>query len=115
MVLTFDDGPWPRNTPKVLSALADHCVKATFFPIGEHTTWHPEILRQVAAAGHTIGSHTWSHRDLSKMSYGQAKTEIEKGISAIYLALEGAPMAPFFRFPELRHPPQMVTYLGERV
>src|SRR4029078_11490890 len=62
-VLTFDDGPWP-TTPAVLKALADECTKAVFFPIGLHTTYHPEILKQVAAAGHTIGAHTWSHAHL---------------------------------------------------
>src|SRR6476661_7296720 len=61
VVLTFDDGPWPGNTPAVLAALAHHCTKATFFPVGKHALWHPEILKQVAAAGHTIGGHTWSH------------------------------------------------------
>ena len=67
VVLTFDDGPWPGNTPAVLKALAEQCTKALFFPIGKHAGWHPEILKQVAAAGHTVGSHTWSHRDLSKL------------------------------------------------
>src|SRR2546426_480429 len=52
VVLTFDDGPWPRNTAAVLAALAANCTKATFFPIGKHATYHPEILKQVAAAGH---------------------------------------------------------------
>ena len=61
-MLTFDDGPWP-TTPAVLKALAAECVKAIFFPIGKHATYYPEILRQVAAAGHTIGSHTWSHAE----------------------------------------------------
>ena len=64
-MLTFDDGPWPGNTPAVLKALADECTKAMFFPIGKHATYHPEILRQVAAAGHTIGAHTWSHANLN--------------------------------------------------
>ena len=115
VVLTFDDGPWQNNTPAVLAALARHCTKATFFPIGKHATYYPEILRQVAAAGHTVGSHTWSHADLSKVKNPEdAKAEIEKGISAVHWALEGAPMAPFFRFPALQHPPEMVTYLGER-
>ncbi|HXW31020.1 MAG TPA: polysaccharide deacetylase family protein [Xanthobacteraceae bacterium] len=113
IVLTFDDGPWPKNTPAVLEALAAHCLKATFFPIGEHAMWHPEILKQVAAAGHTIGTHTWSHADLTKKSFAEAKDEIEKGVSAVHLAV-GGPTAPFFRFPDLRHPPQMVTYLGGR-
>ena len=115
VVLTFDDGPWIHNTPLVLAALAHHCVKATFFPIGKHATYYPEILRQVAAAGHTIGSHTWSHQNLNKkgMSVEDAKTEIEMGISAVHLAV-GASTAPFFRFPALQHPPELVTYLGER-
>jgi peptidoglycan/xylan/chitin deacetylase (PgdA/CDA1 family) len=114
VVLTFDDGPWPGNTPAVLKALADECVRAIFFPIGKHAMWHPEILRQVAAAGHTIGSHTWSHPDLTKKTEQEAKDEIEKGLSAVHWALEGTPHAPFFRFPDLRHPPEMVTYLGTR-
>jgi peptidoglycan/xylan/chitin deacetylase (PgdA/CDA1 family) len=116
VVLTFDDGPWPSNTAAVLKALADHCVKATFFPIGKHATYYPEILKQVAAAGHSVGTHTWGHKDLSRKPYDNielAKEEIEKGISAVRMAL-GAPGAPFFRFPALRHPPELVTYLGQR-
>jgi len=112
-VLTFDDGPWPTNTPAVLAALASHCIKATFFPIGKHAMWHPEILKQVAEAGHSIGSHTWSHADLSKKSKDEAIREIEMGASAVHMAV-GGPTAPFFRFPALRHPPEMVTYLGQR-
>ena len=115
VVLTFDDGPWPANTPAVLKALADECTKAVFFSIGKHATYHPEILRQVAAAGHTIGTHTWSHANLNskKMTEQLAKDEIEKGNSAVKLALGTAP-APFFRFPELQHGPAAMTYLGSR-
>jgi peptidoglycan/xylan/chitin deacetylase (PgdA/CDA1 family) len=113
VVLTFDDGPWPGNTPAVLKALADQCTKALFFPIGKHAMWHPEILKQVSAAGHTIGSHTWSHADLSKLTVDQAKDEFEKGASAVRAAL-GEPGASFFRFPALRDPPEMVAYLGSR-
>ena len=115
VVLTFDDGPWPDNTPRVLEALANHCTKALFFPIGKHASYYPEILRKVAEAGHSIGSHTWSHVDLSKkgMSVEDAKAEIEKGVSAVKAAV-GGPTAPFFRFPALRHPPELVTYMGER-
>src|SRR5450755_3029372 len=114
VVLTFDDGPWPGNTPAVLKALADNCTKALFFPIGKHAGWHPEILKQVAAAGHTIGSHTWSHKDLSKLTPEEAKNEIEMGIAAVSISLGNTPVAPFFRFPALRHPPELVKYLGER-
>jgi len=113
VVLTFDDGPWPRNTPAVLAALAAHCTKAIFFPIGKHATYEPGILKRVAAAGHAIGSHTWSHKDLSKMSVQEATDEIEKGMSAVRWAA-GVPTAPYFRFPGLKHPPELVTYLGQR-
>jgi peptidoglycan/xylan/chitin deacetylase (PgdA/CDA1 family) len=113
VVLTFDDGPWPGNTPAVLRALAEQCTKAAFFPIGKHAMWHPEILKQVAAEGHTIGSHTWSHADLSKLTPDQAKEEIEKGVSAVRVAL-GQPEASFFRFPALRHSPELLTYLSAR-
>ena len=110
---TFDDGPWPGNTRKVLDALAQHCVKATFFPVGKHALWHPEILKAVAAAGHTIGSHTWSHANLGKLKGDKATEEIEKGFSAIRLAL-GAPPAPFFRFPYLQDLKDQIAYLGSR-
>ena len=66
VVLTFDDGPWPGNTERVLKALADQCTKAMFFPIGQHAGWHPEILKQDLAGGMTVGSHTWSHKDLAR-------------------------------------------------
>src|SRR5580765_7918979 len=90
VVLTFDDGPWLNNTPAVLAALAKHCTKALFFPIGKHATYYPEILKEVAAAGHTIGSHTWSHQNLMRAkSPDEAKAEIEKAISAVKWALEG--------------------------
>ncbi len=113
VVLTFDDGPWP-TTPAVLKALADECVRATFFPIGKHATYYPEILKQMHAEGHTIGSHTWSHANLDRVkNAADQKAEIEKGISAVAMSA-GVPMAPFFRFPALRHPPEMVTYVGER-
>ena len=114
VVLTFDDGPWPGNTERVLKALADNCTKALFFPIGMHAGWHPEILKEVARAGHTIGSHTWSHKDLTRLTPDEAKAEIEKGIAAVSIALGNQPVGPFFRFPALKHPPELVKYLGER-
>src|SRR3984957_17825572 len=115
VVLTFDDGPWPANTPAVLKALSDECTKAVFFPIGKAATYPPEIPRQVAAAGHTVGAHTWSHANLNskKMTEQLARDEIEKGYSAVKLALGAAP-SPFFRFPELQHGPAAMAYLGSR-
>ncbi|HEX4410103.1 MAG TPA: polysaccharide deacetylase family protein [Xanthobacteraceae bacterium] len=117
IVFTFDDGPWPENTPAVLKALTDNCTKATFFEIGEHATWRPDISRQVAEAGMTIGTHTWSHKDLAKNPYAKdiekAKDEVEMGVSAVHMAVNG-PVAPFFRFPDLQMPSDVVTYLGTR-
>ena len=121
VVLTFDDGPWPENTLAVVKALTDNCLKATFFEIGEHAMWHPEITKQVIEAGETVGTHTWSHKDLARNPYAsdleKAKEEIEMGNSAVHMAAAGAngpPVAAFFRFPDLQHPPPMVSYLGER-
>src|SRR3979490_3042368 len=116
VVLTFDDGPWPQNTPSVLKTLADECTTGIFFPIGKHSTYYPEILKEVLAAGHTVGSHTWSHATLTnkKLTEDQRKEEIEKGFSAVKWALGGVSPSPFFRFPALQHPPEMVTYLGTR-
>ena len=115
--MTFDDGPWPANTPAVLKALTDECLKATFFEIGEHATWHPEVTKQAIAAGMTVGTHTWSHKDLARKPYAKdierAKAEIEMGISAVRMAAS-TQVAPFFRFPDLQHPPAMMTYLAER-
>src|SRR6202022_2974756 len=61
VVLTFDDGPLPRNSNQVLQTLADQCVKATFFTIGDQARANPEGVRKLAAAGHTIGTHTQDH------------------------------------------------------
>jgi peptidoglycan/xylan/chitin deacetylase (PgdA/CDA1 family) len=117
IVLTFDDGPWLGHTPAVLKALADQCVLATFFSIGKHATYYPDILKRVVAGGHTVGTHTWSHADMQAVVKNQgveaAVEEFEKGVSAVRM-MAGAPIAPFFRFPDLRHPPEMLTYLGER-
>jgi peptidoglycan/xylan/chitin deacetylase (PgdA/CDA1 family) len=103
VVLTFDDGPWPPTTPKVLEALAEQCVKATFFVIGKPATEHPELLRRTAAEGHTIGHHTWTHASLMRIPPADAVTQIDRGISAVEMVLHGTattvPSTPFFRFP----------------
>lgn len=113
VILTFDDGPWPVSTPAVLNALDAECTKALFFPIGKHASWHPEVLKQVIAHGHTVGSHTWSHHNLASKSPQEARDEIEKGMSAV-AAMAGTQIAPFFRFPQLRQTADLKAYLGER-
>lgn len=114
IVLTFDDGPWQGTTSAVLAALDRHCTKAIFFSIGKHATYYPEILKEVAAKGHTIGTHTWSHpKDLGKMPVEKGKEEIEMGISAVRRAV-GDQTSAFVRFPSLKHPTELVKYSGER-
>ncbi len=103
VVLTFDDGPWPPTTSKVLAALAKECVRATFFLIGQPASQYPEMVRRIAAEGHSIGHHTWLHRILKRIKPSEAIAEIDHGISAVEAALHGvattAPGTPFFRFP----------------
>jgi peptidoglycan-N-acetylglucosamine deacetylase len=100
VVLTFDDGPLRAYTTAVLKALAEHCTKATFFMVGRMAVADPEMVRRVAAEGHTVAAHTWSHKNLGKISAKGGVEEIEMGITAVTRAL-GHPMAPFFRFPYL--------------
>src|SRR6266700_6226622 len=80
VVLTFDDGPWPGTTPKVLAALAHECVLATFFMIGRTASAHPEMARKIAGLGHTIGHHTFGHPNIRYMKPDEAGPEIDKGI-----------------------------------
>ena len=114
VVLTFDDGPQKFSTEMVLAALAEQCTKAIFFSIGKMALGYPEIIREVAKAGHTIGTHTWSHLPIAKAkTFEEGKDEIERGNSAVKRAL-GAPIAPFFRFPTLVSTPEAEAYLGTR-
>ena len=114
VVLTFDDGPQKFSTEAVLAALADQCVKATFFSIGKMALGYPEIIREVAKAGHTIGTHTWSHQTIRKLkTFEEGRDEIERGASAVRRAV-GQPIAPFFRYPTLQDTPESVAHLGKR-
>src|ERR1700687_466660 len=103
VALTFDDGPWPPTTPRVLATLAQQCVRATFFLIWNPASEHPDLVRRIAAEGHTIGHHPWLHRSLMQIDPSETTEEIDHGISAVELALHGVatstPSTPFFRFP----------------
>src|SRR5258707_3224454 len=103
VVLTFDDGPWPPTTPKVLAALAHERVRATFFLIGKPALEHPDLVRRIAAEGHTIGHHTWLHRSLMQIPPSETTEEIDHGISAVEMVLHGVATTitskHFFRFP----------------
>jgi peptidoglycan/xylan/chitin deacetylase (PgdA/CDA1 family) len=101
VVITFDDGPSPRYTDRVLEMLADDCVKATFFMVGEMARTFPDEARKVEAQGHTIGTHSFRHPfTFGRMTGKQAGAEIDKGIAAVGAALQDpAALAPFFRVP----------------
>jgi peptidoglycan/xylan/chitin deacetylase (PgdA/CDA1 family) len=114
VVLTFDDGPQVGYTHAVLDALAAECTKATFFSIGKMAAGMPEIIRDVAKAGHTIGTHTWSHADISKFKNEEDwMAEIEKGVSAVRRAV-GGPIAPFFRYPYLKDTKESLAHFANR-
>jgi peptidoglycan-N-acetylglucosamine deacetylase len=113
VVLTFDDGPAPKNTRPILAALAAQCTKATFFMLGEMAAEHPDVVKETAALGHTIGTHTWSHPNLKRLSAQQALTQIESAFTVIEKAA-GQPIAPFFRYPYLSENEAAITHLQSR-
>lgn len=122
LVLTFDDGPNPEHTPRILDALDRHCIKATFFMVGRYAKLRPDLVQEVWRRGHTVASHTWSHPILSKMSYYGSVKQIDRGINAISTALSDikddngikAEVAPFFRFPGLNHTSRLRRHLANR-
>jgi peptidoglycan-N-acetylglucosamine deacetylase len=103
VVITFDDGPLPRNSNQVLDILASQCVKATFFTIGRMAQAYPEGVRKLRDAGHSIGTHTQNHPlGMKRMSLERAKQEVDDGIASVTSALgDNAALAPFFRIPGL--------------
>src|SRR5690348_15445552 len=116
VVLTFDDGPLPRNSNQVLQILADQCVKATFFTIGQQAKANPDGVRKLVAAGHTVATHTESHPlGFAKMGIEKAQPEIDQGIAAVTAALsDPSALAPFFRFPGLERSEVAENYLASR-
>jgi peptidoglycan/xylan/chitin deacetylase (PgdA/CDA1 family) len=113
VVLTFDDGPLRPYTQEVLAALAVHCTKATFFMVGRNAMADPDMAQEVARQGHTIATHTWSHRNMSTITPQHALAEIDLGFSAVRRAV-GTPIAPFFRFPYLVQDEAMLAHLAAR-
>jgi peptidoglycan/xylan/chitin deacetylase (PgdA/CDA1 family) len=118
VVLTFDDGPRPPNTQKVLAALAQECVRATFFLVGQSSAEFPALVRRLAAEGHTVAHHSFSHPMTSKISFQKAKEDIDRGIAADEMALNGVatrtPSTPFFRFPYFDSTPATLDLLQSR-
>jgi peptidoglycan/xylan/chitin deacetylase (PgdA/CDA1 family) len=116
VVLTFDDGPLPRNSNQILDILASQCVKATFFTIGRMAQAYPEGVRKLRDAGHSIGTHTLDHPlTMDRMSIERAKQEIDDGIASVKAALgDDAALAPFFRIPGLLRAEGVEDYLASQ-
>jgi peptidoglycan/xylan/chitin deacetylase (PgdA/CDA1 family) len=116
VVLTFDDGPLPPHTEHVLQILASECVKATYFMVGQMAAAHPNWARKVAEAGHTVGTHSFSHPlTFHRMPLAKAQQEIDQGFEAVQAALgPDHKVAPFFRYPGLLHQANSEAYLAER-
>ncbi len=112
VVLSFDDGPVPGKTESILATLDEFGVKATFLMVGEMAQAHPAIARKVAAAGHSIGSHTFSHPNLRAIAFDRALAEVSKGTNAVAKATDTD--VSFFRFPYLADSPRLRHLLGDR-
>jgi peptidoglycan/xylan/chitin deacetylase (PgdA/CDA1 family) len=97
LAVTFDDGPNPTMTPKLLDLLDRHKTRATFFVIGKFAHEHPELLRETVARGHVVGNHTHSHPNLFWSSAAQTRDELRRCQDAITSALNAPPK--FFRPP----------------
>ncbi len=116
VVLTFDDGPLPKYSNQVLKILADECIKATFFTIGKQAQATPEGVRKLVAAGHTVGTHSYSHPlTFEKMPIEKAQAEIDGGIQWTTAAMtDPSALAPFFRIPGLLRADAVENYLISR-
>ena len=114
IVITFDDGPLPPRSSQVLDILAHECVKATYFIIGKMARNFPEVVRRIRDAGHTVGTHSYSHPlTFHRMSLERAQFEINEGIASVTSALgDGTGPAPFFRVPGLLRAEGVEHYLN---
>jgi peptidoglycan/xylan/chitin deacetylase (PgdA/CDA1 family) len=116
VVLTFDDGPLPKYSNQVLQILADQCVKATFFIVGQQARANPEGVRKLVAAGHTVGTHSMDHPlTFNRMPMEKAEAEINGGIEWTSAAMtDPSELSPFFRIPGLMRAEGVEKYLASR-
>ncbi len=118
VVLTFDDGPLPATSRRILSTLDEFCAKATFFLVGRMARAFPGVVADMARRGHTIGFHTYSHANLKQRSIGSSKSEITRNVSTLNGILSKTghvrAMAPLFRFPYLKESTAVKDYLSEK-
>jgi peptidoglycan/xylan/chitin deacetylase (PgdA/CDA1 family) len=116
VVITFDDGPLPPYTNRVLDALAAECVKVTYFLVGRMATAYPDVVRRIYNAGHVIGTHSQNHPlTFDQMALAGIQREVTSGIASVQAAA-GDPkaVAPFFRIPGLARTHQVESYLASR-
>lgn len=97
LALTFDDGPDPRWTPRVLDMLARLHVRATFFVLGSAVQAHPELIARQVAEGHEVGVHNWVHTDVYGVSFSELSDSVDRTCEAIEAA--GAPSPRLWRPP----------------
>jgi peptidoglycan/xylan/chitin deacetylase (PgdA/CDA1 family) len=116
VVLTFDDGPLPPYTDRILDTLASECVKATFFMVGRMVRAYPWLVQRIHDDGHTVANHSQNHPfTFHRMTVDQAAREIEDGFASLRSVLGGPDaVAPFFRIPGLRRQEPVEQYLAAR-
>lgn len=116
VVLTFDDGPLPPYTNRVLEILKANCVKATHFLIGRMAQTYPDLVRQIHDAGETIGTHSQNHPlRFEHMTLPKVEDEVEGGIASVTAALgDPSEVAPFFRIPGLLRAATVEDYLASK-
>src|SRR5664279_5596930 len=116
VVITFDDGPLPAYSNRVLETLASECVKVTYFLVGRMATAYPDTVRRIYNAGHTIGTHSQNHPlTFNQMALPRIEREVGAGIASVQAAV-GDPraVAPFFRIPGLLRNSQVEKYLASQ-
>lgn len=112
LALTFDDGPHPTRSLRILKSLQVYGVHATYFMVGKNANAYPAITKTIADDGQSVGSHSWSHQQLPKISSVNARTEIRSGHDAVE-RVTGIKM-PFFRFPYGARTPGLQSYVQEQ-
>jgi peptidoglycan/xylan/chitin deacetylase (PgdA/CDA1 family) len=117
VILTFDDGPLPPYTNVILDTLASHCVKATYFVVGQMARSYPYLVRRIYNAGHTVGTHSLDHPlAFERLAPARVKQEVDGGIAYVDTAI-GDPraVAPFFRIPGFKRSNAIDNFLKSRL
>ena len=109
LYLTFDDGPHPRVTPKVLKTLKRHSIKATFFLLGRNCERYPKIVKQIQEEGHDIQNHSYDHADFTLLSNEQIDTDIRQSQALLESLIDKRP--EFVRVPYGRITPRVYKHL----